>query len=92
MGVPVFHPGHDDLHGNTVVIFTNGPRTVVGRWDAERDGKILMVGAAIHEDGQDGKSTGDWVAEVKKYGIPVQEQRTQVLRADVDRVVLLRDA
>jgi putative YphP/YqiW family bacilliredoxin len=32
---PLFHPGHHELHGITVVIETHGSRTYVGRFDSE---------------------------------------------------------
>ena len=32
-----FHPGHDALHGFTVVLFSDGPSTWVGRWQEEQE-------------------------------------------------------
>jgi hypothetical protein len=85
----VFHPGHDEWHGQTVVVYTHGPRTVVGRWDAVQEGQLLMRDAAVHED----PATRDaWLAELRQYGIPVQHRVLTLPHDDVARVVRLREA
>ncbi len=85
----LFHPGHDEWHGQTVVVYTRGSRTVVGRWDAVEGGQLLMRDAAVHED----ESTRDeWVARLREYGIPVQHRTYTLPHADVARVVRLREA
>ena len=103
----VFHPGHDEWHGQTVVVFTSGPRTVVGRWDAVAGGQVRMMDVAVHDvddprpapEGHpaaapDGgpESRDDWVARLRKYGIPVEHRTFALPEAEVDRVVRLRDA
>lgn len=85
----VFHPGHDEWHGQTVVIYTKGSRTIAGRWDAVQAGELLMRDAAVHEDLATRES---WVAEVKQYGIPVAHPTLVLPHAEVERVVRLRDA
>jgi hypothetical protein len=45
----VFHPGHDEWHGQTVVVFTSGSRTVVGRWDSLMGDKVLLRDVALHD-------------------------------------------
>jgi hypothetical protein len=85
----VFHPGHDEWHGQTVVVYTKGARVVAGRWDAVHAGALLMRDAAVHEDPA---TRAAWVAEIKQYGIPVAHRTLEFPHADVDRVVRLRDA
>lgn len=92
MSGAVFHPGHDEYHGITVVLFTNGPRTFIGRWDQVQDGLIRIVGATMHEEGQADASKNDWVQEVKKYGVPQDFPQIMVPREEVVRVVPLREA
>jgi len=85
----VFHPGHDEWHGQTVVVYTKGARVVAGRWDAVQQCELLMRDVAIHEDP---KTRASWVAEVKQYGIPVQHRTYVLPHAEVERVVRLREA
>jgi hypothetical protein len=85
----VFHPGHDEWHGQTVVIYTRGARVIAGRWDAVQAGELLVRDAAVHDDPG---TRADWVAAAKHYGIPVQQRTLTLPYAEVERVVRLRDA
>jgi len=85
----VFHPGHDEWHGQTVVLYTKGARTIVGRWDAVNDGQLVMRDAAVHEDPA---TRDEWVANSKTYGIAVQHRTLALPMAEVERVVRLREA
>ena len=88
----VFHPGHDELHGQTVVLYTSGPRTFIGRWDEDTGDMIRMVGVCMHEDGAAELGRNEWVAHTKKYGIPIEHQVITVPKGEVESVVKLRDA
>lgn len=88
----VFHPGHDEWHGQTVVVNTSGALTVIGRWDAVQDGQVLMRDAAVHAEGGADEPRDAWVARLKKFGIPVEHGTYQLPEADVTGVVRLRDA
>lgn len=85
----VFHPGHDEWHGQTVVVYTKGPRTLVGRWDAVNGGELLMRDVAVH---QDPHARETWLAEVRQYGVPVEHRTFTLPHGEVERVVRLRDA
>ena len=85
----VFHPGHDEWHGQTVVVYTKGARVVAGRWDAVQGGELVMRDAAVHDDPATRET---FVADAKKYGIAVQHRTLALPHADVERVVRLRDA
>jgi hypothetical protein len=52
-------------------------------------GELLLRDAAVHDDPA---TRASWVAEVKKYGIPVQHLTLTLPHAEVERVVRLRDA
>jgi hypothetical protein len=88
----VFHPGHDEWHGQTVVVHTSGPRTVIGRWDAVTDDQVLMRDAAVHEEGAGTETRQEWIARVKQYGVPVEHATFTFPHAEVSEVVRLRDA
>ncbi len=85
----VFHPGHDALHGITVIVFTKGSRTMVGRWDAKDGGIVTMNGVGMHEAGRDPQSQAEWLAHTKKYGIAVIAPRMTIPEADITSVVKL---
>jgi hypothetical protein len=84
----VFHPGHDEWHGQTVVVYTRGPRVIVGRWDAVNGGELLMRDAAVHADAA---SCESWLAELRRYGVPVEHRTLTLPHAEVERVVRLRE-
>ena len=88
----VFHPGHDEWHGQTVVVFTTGPRTFVGRWDAVVAGRVQMLDVAVHDEAASDESRAAWVAMLNKYGIPKDHASVAVPQDEVARVVRLRDA
>ena len=88
----VFHPGHDEYHGLTVVLFSSGAHTVIGRWDARVGDQVRMLNACRHEQGAGDESRDDWVARIQKYGIPVEHEVLLVPEAQIERVVHLSDA
>ena len=45
----IFHPGHAELHGITVVVETHGARTYVGRYDREDELGVHMLDVGVHE-------------------------------------------
>lgn len=87
----VFHPGHDELHGMTVVLSTSGPMTFVGRWEHKQNGLIVLNDAAMHEATDGGKTREVFLAEQKKYGVAVQHRQLTVPEASVSEVALLRE-
>lgn len=88
----VFHPGHDEWHGQTVVVYTSGPRTVIGRWDAVVGDEVRMMDAAVHEDASADETREAWVERLKTYGIPNEHRTFMLPHASVTEVVRLRDA
>jgi len=87
----VFHPGHDELHGQTVVVYTSGPRTFIGRWDQDMGQMIRVVGATFHEEGGSDQTRDEWVQHVKKYGVPMDHEFVMVPKAEVSEVIKLRE-
>lgn len=83
----VFHPGHDALHGITVVLFTSGPRTFVGRFDREESGFVVLHQADFHEgDGRDA-----WLAQVRRYGVPPKYPTLTVPAREITKTIPLGD-
>jgi hypothetical protein len=99
----VFHPGHDEWHGQTVVVFLRGGRMVAGRWHEVQGGQLTMLDAAVLDasfspgapgaaDTPPVETPAEWLARLKEYGIPVQHRELALPHAEVERVTRLRDA
>ncbi len=88
----VFHPGHDEWHGQTVVVYTHGSKTVIGRWDSISSGQVIMRDAAVHVEGQDEDDLKTWVSKIQTYGIPVEHPSLSFPEDDVTSIARLRDA
>lgn len=73
----VFHPGHDELHGVTVVVTGASGRTYVGRYHESGPRGLVLRDVAVRE-ADDATSRADWVARLKRYGVRV-DHRSLVL-------------
>lgn len=80
----VFHPGHDDLHGITVVLEAESGRTYVGRWHEQTPKGIVLHDVAQH-DQSTGQSQADFLARTLKFGVR-PEHRTLVVTEEVRSV------
>lgn len=83
----VFHPGHQSLHGVTVVLETRGSRTYVGRFDTQDEAGIHMLDVGIHDADAEASvgqpSKAEYLQRTAKYGIRVTQKRVLVPAADV---------
>jgi hypothetical protein len=70
----VFHPGHDELHGVTVVVAGASGRTYVGRWHERGARGITMRDVAIHDPARDTILLDAWLARQRKFGVAVTEK------------------
>lgn len=67
----VLHPGHDDLHGITVLVEGASGRAYVGRWHERQEAGVLMRDATILEPGGDREA---WLAKLRKFGVPPEHR------------------
>lgn len=82
----VFHPGHSDLHGVTVVVETLGDVLYVGRYHEETPKGLLLHDVAEHRPEGDKLSRDEFMARTLKFGVRA-EHRNLVLPMDqVQRV------
>jgi hypothetical protein len=86
----IFHPGHAELHGVTVVVETKGPRTYVGRYDSEDDQGVHMLDVGIHEEPAD-VSKDEYLKKTAKFGIKSQHRHMIVPRQEVARITRLAE-
>jgi hypothetical protein len=81
----VFHPGHSELHGITVVLET-GSATYVGRYHEETPKGILLHDVAEHADLG---TRSDFIQRTLKFGIKTTHRHIVVPTGDVKRLVRL---
>ena len=87
----VFHPGHDALHGFTVVIFSNAGRTYAGRWDAV-DGDVVWLNDAVRHDVATSEVSEEaFLGRLAMFGPTPEHRRLAVPRSDVVDVRRLGD-
>ena len=85
----VFHPGHAELHGITVVIETGGPRTYVGRFDSEDRHGVHLLDAAVHDSATTSVSKKDYIRNSARFGIRSEYKHLMVPTAEVARITRL---
>lgn len=84
-----FHSDKGELHGITVVVWTTGPRVYVGRCDTRTPEGIHLLDADHHDDGQEGKSTQEYLDFAKRYGVFKKHDHVHVPQAEIRRVAPL---
>jgi hypothetical protein len=85
----VFHPGHAELHGITVVVETAGPLTYVGRYDSEDARGVLMLDVGVHDAQAGGAPKEEYVRKCAKFGIRSEHKRLVVPTSEVTRITRL---
>ena len=70
----VFHPGHDELHGVTVVIDGVSGRTYLGRWHERGARGVTMKDVAIHDPASSSLAVAAWLANQEKFGVVASEK------------------
>lgn len=86
----VFHPGHHDLHGITVVIDATGPRTFIGRFDRVEDGRVQLLNVAPYDPASG--SRDDFVRRSHKFGVTVALKHLALPESEVIAIATLSDA
>ncbi|HEX7917838.1 MAG TPA: hypothetical protein VF454_00465 [Gemmatimonadales bacterium] len=73
----VFHPGHDDLHGITVVLEGASGKTYVGRWHEQTSKGVVMHDVATHDPAA-GQTREDFLARTLKFGVKPEQKMVVV--------------
>jgi len=84
----VFHPGHHELHGVTVVVETAGPLTYVGRFDTEDEAGVHLLDVGVH-DAAAGGTREDFVRRSARFGVRSDRKHLVVPLAEVARITPL---
>lgn len=74
----VFHPGHDDLHGVTVVVDAVDGRTLVGRWHEHGIRGVLLHDVAVHDPEKVTVPVEEWLGKLRKFGVRVDQKHAIV--------------
>jgi hypothetical protein len=85
----VFHPGHAELHGITVVVETHGSLTYVGRYDSEDERGVHMLDVGVHDAAAGGGSKEEYLGKSAKFGIRTDHKHLIVPTADVIKITRL---
>ena len=85
----VFHPGHEDLHGVTVVVEAPSGRTWVGRYHERNERGVLLHDAAVHDPATAAISRPDWIARLMQFGVKAEHRQVVVPDSDAGRITRL---
>lgn len=87
----VLHPGHEELHGVTVVVEGSSGRSWVGRYHETNERGVVLRDVAIHDPATAGMSRETWIARLRKFGIPVAERLVVLPQQEAAAITRLAD-
>ena len=82
----VFHPGHEELHGITVIVETTGSRTYLGRYDRADELGVHILDVGIHDSARDQISRDDFIGKSIKFGIRSEQKHVIIPPTEVARI------
>jgi hypothetical protein len=85
----VFHPGHVELHGITVVLETRGPQTYVGRYDSEDAAGVHLLDVGVHDASVGQVSKDEYVRRSAQFGIRTDHKHVVVPIEQVSKITRL---
>jgi hypothetical protein len=86
----VFHPGHHELHGVTVVVDATGDRTFIGRFDRVEEGRILLLNVAVHDPAVGPRE--EFIRRSHTFGVAAGVKHLALPESDVTAILGLADA
>ena len=79
----VFHPGHEELHGVTVVLDLADGRVVVGRYHDTEQGRMRLHDVATHDPAASGVPREEFLRRTLKFGLRTEQKFLAVPAAEV---------
>ena len=70
----VFHPGHEELHGVTVVVEGASGRLWVGRYHETNERGVVLHDVAVHDPATVVEPRERWIERLRRFGIRVDER------------------
>jgi hypothetical protein len=87
----IFHPGHEALHGITVVLESTGGATYIGRYDREDESGVHLLNVSLHTAGVDDPSPEAFVRRSARFGVRADQKHLVIPTAEVLRMRRLAD-
>jgi len=87
----VFHPGHEELHGVTVVVEGASGRLWVGRYHETNDRGVVLHDVAVHDPATVSEPRDHWVERLRKFGIKVEEPFVLLPVKEASRIIRLAE-
>ncbi len=87
----VFHPGHSELHGVTVVLETRDGTLYVGRYHEQTPAGVLLHDVAEHRPAPGTPDRSEFIRRVLQFGVRADHRHLVVPGAAVRRVVRLME-
>lgn len=85
----VFHPGHQELHGVTVVVEGPGGRTWVGRYHERNARGLVLHDVSLHDPATAALPRDAWIRRLLKFGIPADAKHVVIPEAEAERITRL---
>lgn len=82
----VFHPGHAELHGVTVVLEMAGDGLYVGRYHEETPAGILLHDVAEHLSAGSEATREEFLRKTLKFGVRATHKHLVIPTAQVQRI------
>jgi hypothetical protein len=82
----VFHPGHEALHGVTVIVEARSGQAWVGRYHERTERGVLLHDVAIHDPSSATLPREGWLEQLRKFGVRVEARHIVVPTSEVDRI------
>jgi hypothetical protein len=86
----VFHPGHEELHGITVVLDGVSGRTYVGRYHEQTEKGLLLHDVGVHDPAGD-MTREEYLKRTSKFGVRADHKFLVVPHEEVAGVVRLNE-
>jgi hypothetical protein len=87
----VFHPGHEELHGITVVVDDHAGRTFVGRYHEQGPRGLVLHDVAVHDPAANPMPRDEWLGRQRRFGVQVAHRLIVVPVAETQSVQRLSE-
>jgi len=88
----VFHPGHQELHGVTVVVETRGSKTYVGRFHNQDEEGVHLHDVGVHDTSVGATPKEEFLRRCDRFGIRSEHRDLLVPTQEVANIRRLVDA
>jgi len=87
----VFHPGHEELHGVTVVVESPNGVVRIGRYHERTERGVLLHDVATHDPASADQNRDAWIERMIKFGIRIEAPHLVVPTSEAGRIVPLME-